>query len=134
MLALKYSRSWQITGFMCLALIITMALLPDVLFWSFDPHAAFKLSDKGLYIFTFTFLTVWFSGQYSRQSYWRLAIGLIAFGALIEIVQGMVNYRSSEWLDLTADGAGIVLGLIIARTGMGGWSLRVEQWLEKRDE
>ena len=119
---------------MCLALTITMALLPDLPFWSFDPHAAFKVADKGLHFLTFTFLTVWFSGQYSRRSYWRLAVGLIAFGALIEIFQGMVNYRSSEWLDLTADGAGIALGLIIARTGMGGWSLRVEQWLEKRDE
>ena len=57
-------------------------------------------------------------------------MGLIAFGALIELIQGMVSYRTAEWMDMYADGVGITLGLIIALLGAGGWSLRVEQWLE----
>jgi VanZ family protein len=73
---------------------------------------------------------VWFSGQYARQSYWRIGVGLIAFGALIELIQSMVSYRTAEWMDMYADGVGITIGLIIALLGAGGWSLRMERWLE----
>lgn len=131
MLALKYTVRWQIAGLMFLVLTLSGAMLPEIPFWSIDPQAAFKISDKGLHIISFTFLAAWFSGQYSRLSYWRIAVGLFAFGALIEIFQSMVNYRSAEWLDLTADAAGIAAGLIIAHMGLGGWSLRLEQWLEQ---
>jgi len=57
-------------------------------------------------------------------------LGLVAFGVLIELGQEMIPYRSAEWKDLVADIAGIGIGLAIAVTGLGGWSLRFEQWLE----
>jgi len=104
------------------------ALLPDLPF--IDLSRPFRMSDKGLHALAFAFLAVWFSGQYARQSYWRIGAGLIAFGALIELIQGMVSYRTAEWMDMYADGVGITLGLIIALLGAGGWSLRMEQWLE----
>jgi hypothetical protein len=43
----------------------------------------------------------------------------------------MIPYRSAEWQDLVADIGGIGIGLAIAVAGLGGWSLRFEQWLEK---
>jgi hypothetical protein len=46
--------------------------------------------------------------------------------------QRMVTYRSAEWFDLVADAAGIVVGLLLGLTGLGGWSLRVEAWFDKR--
>jgi VanZ family protein len=58
-------------------------------------------------------------------------LGLVAFGVLIELGQGMIPYRSAEWQDLVADIGGIGIGLAIAVAGLGGWSLRFEQWLEK---
>jgi hypothetical protein len=44
----------------------------------------------------------------------------------------MVSYRTAEWMDFVADLFGIGIGLIIAVAGAGGWSLRFEQWLEKK--
>ena len=130
MLPLKYAARWQFAGIAFLMLVLTAALLPEIPFWPDDPSARFEFSDKLLHMISFTFLAAWFSGQYARTSYWRIAVGLLAFGALIELIQGTVTYRSSEWRDLYADGIGIVAGLIIARLGLGGWSARLERWME----
>ena len=40
----------------------------------------------------------------------------------------MVSYRMAEWADVGANTIGIVVGLLIAMAGAGGWSLRVEDW------
>ena len=70
-----------------------------------------------------------FAGQYRPRSYWRIAVGLVAFGALIEVCQRMVTYRSADLLDFAADVGGIAVGLAIALAGLGGWSLWLENWL-----
>ena len=128
MLALRYRSRWQLAGIVLLLTALVAALLPDLPF--IDLSRPFRMTDKGLHALAFAFLAVWFSGQYARRSFWRIGVGLIAFGALIELIQGMVSYRNAEWMDMYADGVGITMGLIIALLGAGGWSLRVEQWLE----
>lgn len=47
---------------------------------------------------------------------WRNALGLLAFGAFIELVQSQIPERSGEWPDLLADGVGIGLGLLAVAT------------------
>lgn len=56
---------------------------------------------------------------------WRLALqgpsaatllGVLAFGAAIECVQGLLPWRSFEWADMLANGVGAALGLL-------AWSL-----------
>jgi VanZ family protein len=44
------------------------------------------------------------------------AIGLLAYGALIEVVQSQLPARSGEWSDLAADAVGIAIGLLLAAT------------------
>jgi VanZ family protein len=39
---------------------------------------------------------------------------LLAYGALIEVVQSRLPARSGEWSDLAADGVGIAIGLLLA--------------------
>ena len=131
MLALRYSLRWKLAGTSLLAIAIIGALVPEFTVWGFQFRIAIVQPDKMLHFMTFFFLAAWFSGQYSRRSYWRIAVGLVAFGALIELIQGMVSYRVSDWMDLYADGLGIAAGLTLALLGVGGWSLRVERWLDK---
>lgn len=128
MLALRYRSRWQIAGGVLLVSALVIALLPDL--HLIDLSKPFRLWDKLVHVLAFAFLTVWFSGQFARQSYWRIAGGLIAFGALIELIQGMVSYRTAEWMDMYADGVGITMGLVVALFGAGGWSVRMELWLE----
>jgi VanZ family protein len=44
-----------------------------------------------------------------------LLIGLLAYGGAIELLQGLTDYRTAEWLDWGADGAGLALSSIVAR-------------------
>ena len=128
MLPLHYARRWQVAGILVLIGVLVAALSPALP----DLPQAEVLTDKWLHGFTFAILTVWFSGQYARRAYWRLAIGMLAFGGLIEVCQRMLVYRSAEALDLLADTIGIAAGLVIALAGAGGWSLRFENWLHSR--
>ena len=128
MIELRYAWRWQLAGFLLLIFVMIAAMVPEMPFENLVLQ--FKISDKVLHIVAFTILAVWFSGQYEKRSYWRIAMGLIAFGILIELIQGTVSYRRSEWLDLVGDASGIVIGLLIAFLGIGGWSRRVEQWFE----
>lgn len=128
MLPLRYARRWQIAGILVLVGVLVAALSPVLP----DLHQSKILTDKWMHGITFSFLTVWFSGQYARRAYWRLALGMLAFGGLIEVCQRMLAYRSAEAMDLVADAVGITAGLLIALVGAGGWSLRLETWLHSR--
>ncbi|HEX9851572.1 MAG TPA: VanZ family protein, partial [Woeseiaceae bacterium] len=110
----------------------TLTLLPSDWLWPDDPAIRFDLQDKWLHGLTFFGLTLWFCGQFRTSSYWRIAVGLLAFGVLIELAQRAVSYRSAELLDLAADLVGIVAGILLALAGAGGWTPRFEVWLQSR--
>ncbi len=134
MLPLRYSRRWRAAGMMLLLLVLAATMMPAVWFWS-DKHdfiTWFVDVDKWLHGITFVILALWFAGQYRPESYWRIGIGLILFGALIEGCQRLVTYRSADSFDILADTAGIIVGLSIAAAGVGGWSLRFENWTMRR--
>lgn len=57
-----------------------------------------------------------------------IAVGLLALGGVIELLQRAGGERMGEWLDLAANAAGIALGLGLARLGLGGWC----GWVERR--
>ena len=134
MLSLRYAGRWRAAGLMLLVIVLAATLMPAVWFLSDRQEfmSWFTDIDKWLHGVTFLFLAIWFSGQYERRSYWRIAIGLFLFGVLIELCQRMVAYRSAEWYDLAADVGGIMIGLTIAAAGVGGWSSRTEHWLARR--
>ena len=135
MLPLRYAGRWRAAGTFLLLVVLAATLMPAVWFWG--DRASFLTwfthVDKWLHAATFVFLAVWFGGQYREDSYWRIAVGLILFGILIEVCQRMVTYRSAEWFDIVADAAGIIIGLLIGRVWLGGWSLRVEAWIGQRN-
>jgi hypothetical protein len=132
MLPLRYTKRWQLAGVAILLTVLVFALVPPEWLRLGVRDVALRVSDKSLHGATFTFVTLWFCGQYARGSYWRVAAGLLLFGVFIEICQRMLGYRNAESLDLLADSVGIAIGLAIATAGAGGWSLRLEQWLLAR--
>jgi VanZ family protein len=130
MLPLRFARHWRAASVILLVLVLAGTLMPAFWAWPDDSDLTNWLlqGDKWMHALTFLFLAVWFAGQYRPQAYWRIAIGLLLFGALIEMSQGLVEYRSAEWLDMVANIAGIGVGLTAALVGLGGWCL----WLEER--
>lgn len=134
MLPLAHARRWRIAGLVLLLMVLAAALIPAAWLWPDRMEFAswLNLYDKWTHFVTFAVLALWFSGQYRVDDYWRIAIGLLAFGLLIELCQRGVSHRTAEWFDVAADAAGIILGLVIATAGVGGWSQRVEAWLRRR--
>jgi len=135
MLPLRYSRHWRVASLILLLVVLAGTLMPAVWFWPDRGQflAWFVDVDKWLHGVTFVVLAIWFAGQYRPRSYWRIGTGLIFFGVLIEACQRLVTYRSAELFDIVADSIGIAIGLIIAMAGLGGWSLRIENWYISRD-
>ena len=128
MLPLRYTRYWLIAGVLVLLAVFVAALIP-----ASGPSIRVYLGfDKWLHLAVFAFLAMWFSGQCTRRGYWRIAVGLLLFGLIIEACQRMVSYRSGDLHDLVADAVGIALGLVIAAVWVGGWSMWVENWLQRR--
>ena len=72
-------------------------------------------SDKLLHaaaFFAFAFLA---DRGWPDAGYWLpKGLPLLAYGALIELAQATTASRSAEWLDLAADGAGLVLYALAA--------------------
>lgn len=136
MLPLRFPLGWQVASVILLLLVLAAAIMPSLWFLIDGAPLRFWFAsfDKWAHMVTFAFLAVWFAGQYRKQAYWRVALGLFSFGLLIEVCQAFVQYRSSEWLDVAADLAGITVGLIVALAGAGGWALQVEAWYARARE
>jgi hypothetical protein len=132
MLPLRYARRWQIAGGLILLAILAGAIAPAILPWLSGGSSGLPNVDKWMHGIAFALLAIWFTGQYARPSYGRVAIMLLAYGLLIEVVQTFVPYRTAEWADLAADAIGIGVGLAIATMATGGWSARAEEWLERK--
>lgn len=134
MLELRYASRWQAASLFILFAVLAAALMPAVWFWDDKVRVSLWLRniDKVAHIVTFLVLALWFGGLYRRSSYWRIAVALLAFGVVIEACQRAVGYRSADWMDVLADATGIAFGIMIALMGIGGWSLKVEEYLSKR--
>lgn len=135
MLPLRFARRWQTASVLLLLAVLIVAVIPAVWLWPDRVRIVmwFGEVDKWAHGTTFALLAVWFAGQYRPGSYWRVALGLLSFGLVIELCQRMLSYRSAEWFDVAADAVGIIAGLSIAAVGIGGWCLRFESWyLNKR--
>lgn len=94
-----------------LAVLVTVVALA-----AFTPAAlapTLGTGDKVDHVLAFVTLAV--AGMLScRAGTWQalaVALALVAYGALIEIVQTQVPGRYGDWADLAADSLGIVLGL-----------------------
>ena len=72
--------------------------------------------DKLNHACAFAALTVVavFAFPRSRRSLWLLLVGLLCFGAAIEIAQSFTPTRNAEWGDLLADAVGIAAGVFAA--------------------
>ena len=133
MLPLQHAALWRTLSILLLIFVLLAAVSPT--FW-FDSKTKalvwFEHTDKWLHAVTFAFLTVWFAGMLEKRAYWLIAFGLTVFGFVIEASQLLVSYRIADWVDIGANTAGIIVGLVAAAAGLGAWGLRVEDWYSRR--
>lgn len=84
--------------------ILALALMPLV-----APPVFINHIDKLEHMAAFAML--WLLGRRAGVPVWWLALGLLGYGALIEVAQGtLTTTREADVLDWLADAAGIALG------------------------
>ncbi|WP_420471086.1 VanZ family protein [Brevundimonas sp. FT23042] len=95
-----------------LATLIIVGLLVSLLGPSTSLEQDIQGLDKVAHFFAFG-LALWaFGVLFPRRSRVQLAIAAVAFGALTEVVQGIVG-RDADILDLLADSLGIGTALLV---------------------
>jgi VanZ family protein len=97
---------WRTAFVVCLLGMLALSLMPD-------PATLTLLStgwDKSNHALAFFLLGMLGSRAFPGPA-WRLAVGLLGYGVLIEALQGMTTWRTAEWQDLLADMVGISAAL-----------------------
>ncbi len=112
---LRYLSWYLLAGWTYVGLIIWVSLTARL------PEApAIAHIDKLEHVGAYFLLMAWF-GQVLSDERGRLvrALGFIAMGAALEVLQGMGGVRQMELMDAVANGAGVLVGLALS-SGQGG--------------
>jgi len=102
---LKLIKIWYLLGGLMLLVvgIVSLMPVPDV-----------GVNDKFSHLATYFFLGGWFSLLVvNRAALGWTIIGLIAYGILLELLQGMTAHRYAEWGDVLANASGTLAGILL---------------------
>ena len=122
LLAVRYPRLWVIAGWSMLAVIVWLSVTPS------PPDPGFEQGDKLEHLVAYGALMFWFCQLYtSRRAQVGLAIGFIALGVGLEFVQGALEYRTYDEMDMVANTLGVVLGWGVARAAGAHVFARIER-------
>lgn len=99
-------RRWAF--WLCMAAVLALCLMPPA------QHLPSTGWDKANHALAFAVLAVLGLLAHPARTA-RVLLGLLAFGAAIEVLQSLTGYRTAEWLDWVADAAGLLAGWQFAR-------------------
>jgi VanZ family protein len=125
MKALRFIYFWLAGGIFLMALVLNSTLMPGA-------GRSMWLNDKWAHFLAFFILMTWFSGVFRARVVPWVALGLLGFGILIEIIQSRLPHRSAELADVLFDAGGILLAWGLATAGVGRWTMLLESWLPAR--
>ena len=115
MASFHYSRLWHTLGWLLVALVAVLSLIPKA-------PAILEVpgSDKVNHFLAYLVMMLWFSQLHRqpRRQFW-IGVGLVALGACLELVQGLLVYRSADVLDGLTNGCGVFAGRLLLETRLG---------------
>ena len=62
-------------------------------------------------------------------AYVKLGIGLIVLGFLLELMQGLIGYRTMEYWDMFANVTGVLIGWLLSKTRLSSMLIYSENKL-----
>ena len=95
----------------CLLGVLVLSLMPP------SPEMPTTGWDKSNHLLGFAMPMLLGRWAYAGRTR-AMVIGLMAFGALIEVLQSLTPYRFAEWADLLADGVGLFCGWAIGEAAV----------------
>ena len=132
---LRLQRLWTVLSVIMMTVSLWIAVKPmdaeqdSWLSWL----QVLLVSDKGEHAFAFFVYGLWFGALVGPSKWRRVALLVFLYGALIELLQALLpTGRSADLMDLLADCAGLVLGLLAATWFGRRWLLRVDGWVAAR--
>jgi VanZ family protein len=105
---LQHRRLWVALGWAGVTLVIVLSLMPN------PPQASVRFEDKIGHLLAYSSLMFWFAQLHRRWLPW--ALGFLALGAGLEVLQGLSGYREMSLDDLLANSLGIGLGWLAAHS------------------
>ena len=121
---LKLPKLWfslAFTGLLALG-VVSLVPVPDL-----------GGGDKFGHFFSYAMLSAFFSLLVEqRKTLWRILLGLIAYGLLLEFLQGFTSYRSGDLADAVANSLGVMTGLAFYFSPLRRVLRKVDRWLLAR--
>jgi VanZ family protein len=123
----KFSRLWWAVGWVLILLAVFFSLSPE------PPEVIeFEQGDKLGHLFAYFSLMLWFANIYSRKNQQiSLSVAFFAMGAILEFLQGLSGYRTFQYSDMVANGVGIFLGGLLAKTWFGSFLVKLDKLLAR---
>lgn len=107
-------RSWLAIGQILLATVAVLSLIP------LDAPLPVENGDKLEHLLVYASLAGWWQlPPGSRRRHWLTGLGLVTFGALLELLQGLTPYRTPDPWDALANSLGVLLGSLLATSPIG---------------
>jgi VanZ family protein len=115
---LTHPKLWYSLAFAALLIVGIASLVPA---------PGIGSSDKLLHFITYFVLSAGFTilNQQARTLS-RVAAGLILYGVLLEILQGLTSYRMMDVMDMLTNGLGVLTGLLVWLTPVPVWFRQLE--------
>ncbi len=120
---LRWRGGWLSGGVALLLLVAFLTLRPKGV-----PLPGVSHADKLAHALAYFTLAAWFGGVFRPERYLALALSLIAFGVVLELLQALMPQRFADGYDMLANATGVGLGVVACALGLGGWC----QWIENR--
>lgn len=100
----KSNQFWRWFFFVYVAVVLAFSALPI-------PGHIIAGGDKFKHLTAFFAFALFFIKAFPNAGFLKVFLWGLFFGIFIEIMQFFIPGRSSELLDIAADGAGLVLGM-----------------------
>lgn len=126
MLPLRFPWVWWALGWLLVAVVCVASLLPAA--WV----PTFSIQDKVLHASAYFLLMLWFSGLYSRERHWIIALLLFTLGLMLDIAQAPEATRNFDLADVAANAGGILGALVLSWFIFEGWCRRIERLIFSR--
>jgi VanZ family protein len=123
-LQLRYPWIWLLVGWVLVLAVCGGSVVPGDSLGEVG-----RINDKLLHAGSYFVLMVWFAGLYPRRLHGVIALVLLSLGVALELVQDTLASRYFDPLDVVANAAGVLLGLLLSVSVLEGWCQRVEQRL-----
>jgi len=111
---LKWSRMWWTVGYLLVAFVVAVSLLPP----GNLPQVDIDWIDKLFHFAAYLVLMLWFVQINPRHRYGFIMRLFIKMGLALEVAHGLIGYRMFDVWDMVANVLGVVAGWGLGAAGV----------------